>query len=307
MNQFERTIPDPDEINLLEYVYALLRSKWFILIITVIGYGTGTFLAIKKGPVYIADAVIAPRETDNQTTPNISGLGIFGGMVASQLNMSGSASLDKISLILESRTFHAEIVEKKNLIPIIFKDNWDSTKNSWKAEFIPPKSIISGGIVKSMLKTEIKKNGVMELKVTAKDSLASFLILNAYLDYLDTYIRSNVQKDAKENKDYLESQLITIIDPLVRTKLQELIAKEVEKMMVVSKQAFRVLDTVMVQKSFKEKRLFPLIGAGAAFFLITIIVVLIHAFRSSPKSETDQLLITRIKSELWRLPLFKAK
>lgn len=300
-------LPDPDEINLLEYVYAIIRNKWIILLITLAGLGTGYYLAIKKGPVYIADAVIAPREVENQSTPSLSGLGIFGGMVASQLNISGNASLEKINLILDSRSFHAEIVEKKLLLPLLFSKSWDTVSNTWQEQFKPPEPIVAGGMAKTLLKTEMQKNGTLLLKITTKDSLNSYKILSAYLEYLDQFIRTGIQKDAKENRDYLEQQMISIIDPLIRTKLQELIAKEVEKMMVVSKEAFRILDNPLVVKSYKEKRLFPLIGGGAAFFMITFLVIIVHAFGSSPKTDEDKLLINRIKAELFRLPLFKSR
>lgn len=293
---------DSDEINLLEYLYVIVKNKWLIIGLTIVGFIGGYVSALIKGPVYIADAVIAPKESESVKTPDLSGLGMFGGVVASQLNIGGNASLDKIDLILDSRSFSAELVETKDLLPLLFSEYRDSTKNTWIEKFKPPEYIDAGGYLRGkFLKKETKKNGTMTIKIENKDSLVSHTILTAYLEYLDSYIRKNVQEEAKENRDYLENQIINVSDPLLRAKFQELIAKEVEKMMVVSKEAFRVIDNVYTYKSFREKRLFPLIFAFGMFFLGLLSVVIHHAFSSGNKTKEDHVLIENIKKELFRI------
>ncbi len=292
---------DPDEINLLEYFYVLVKNKWLIIGLTILGFIGGRVAARLKGPVCIADAVIAPKETESVQTPNLSGLGMFGGMVASQLNIGGNASLDKIELLLDSRKFNAELVEKMDLLPVLYYDFWDTVNNKWVNEYKPPKFLSAGGYAKSFLEKEIKKNGTMNIKVEHEDSLTTFKILSAYLEHLDIYIRTNVQENAKENRDYLENQLLGVTDPLLRAKMQELIAKEVEKMMVVSKEAFQIVDDVYVYKTFKEKKLFPLVFAFGLFFLSVLFVVFKHALFSAEKNEEDKNLIEKIKKEFFRI------
>lgn len=293
---------DPDEINLLEYFYVLVKNKWLIIGLTLLGFIGGYIAALMKGPVYFADAVIAPKEAESVQTPNLSGLGMFGGMVASQLNIGGNASLDKIDLILNSRKFNTEIVTEKKLAPIVFSEYWDSSNNNWIQGFEEPKPISTGGYIKGeFLKKEINKNNTMTISIEHEDSLVTFKLLSTYLEYLDEFIRTNVQDDAKENRDYLENQLQEVIDPLLRTKIQELIAKEVEKMMVVSKEAFQIVDDVFVYKSFKEKKLFPLVFAFGLFFLSVLFVVFRHALFSAEKNEDDKNLIEKIKKEIFRI------
>ena len=115
-------VHDPDEINLLEYIYALVKNKWLIIGLTVAGFAGGYFLALLKGPTWVADAVIAPKEAENQKQPNLSSFGAFGGLVANQLNIGGNASLDKIELLLDSRDFNARLIERYNLLPEMQED-----------------------------------------------------------------------------------------------------------------------------------------------------------------------------------------
>jgi len=297
---------DPDEINLLEYFYVLVKNKWLIIGLTILGFIGGYITAKIIGPKYVADAVIAPRESESVKTPDISGLGMFGGMVMSQLNIGGNASLDKIDLILDSRKFNGEVVEKKELSPLVFPEQWDTVNNRWIEGFEAPKYVSVGEYIKSkFLDKEINKNNTMTIKVVHEDSLTSYKILEAYLEYLDAFIREDVQKEAKENRDYLENQLMSVTDPLLRSKIQELIAKEVEKMMVVSKEAFKIIDPVFTYKAFKEKKLFPLVFAFGLFFLTVLFLVFKHAFVSADKTEGDKVLMDDIRREIGRLPFRK--
>jgi LPS O-antigen subunit length determinant protein (WzzB/FepE family) len=298
---------DPDEINLLEYLYAIIHRKWLILGITLIGLILGLVGAIVKGPTWIAEVLIAPKESESQKAPSFAGLGALGGLVASQLNIGGNASLDKIDLITDSREFNAQLVEKDSLLPDIYKNKyrkeykkqWDTTQNKWKPEFEQPKFLDMGDMVKGYLKKTTNKNNTMTIKIQSKDSTFTINLANKYVSFLNDYIKTNVQSDAKENVEYLEKQLDGIADPLLREKLQSLIADEIEKEMVVSKEAFRVVDPVYMSKTFKEKKLFPLVFGFGLFFLSCLIVVFIHAFSSFDKTEEDKKLLEKIRKELF--------
>ena len=298
---------DPDEINLLEYIYALVKRKRLIIGLTLIGFALGFVAALIKGPTWVAEAVIAPKETDTQKGPNLSRLGALGGIVASQLNLGGNASLEKIALILDSREFGAKLIEKYSLLPTIYKCQlpkvyrkyWNASQNIWKQDFVQPNPLEMGDFLKTKyLRKATNKNNTMTVKIQSRDSAFTNNLATMYMDYLNEYIKTSVQGEAKENVAYLENQLVSIADPLLREKIQGLIANEIEKEMVVSKEAFRVVDPVYLSKAFKEKKLFPLVFSFGLFFLSCLIIVFIHAFASSDKTEEDRDLIEKIKKEL---------
>jgi len=97
------------------------------------------------------------------------------------------------------------------------------------------------------------------LSIQSKDSMFTSTLATVYLDYLNEYIRTKVQTEAKENVEYLDTQLVSIADPLLRTKILGLLASEIEKKMVVSREAFKVADPLYLHKNFKEKKLFPIV------------------------------------------------
>jgi LPS O-antigen subunit length determinant protein (WzzB/FepE family) len=302
-----QTPRDPDEINLLEYVYVLVKNKWWIIGFTVLGLVAGYVAALVKGPTWVAEVIIAPHETESQKTPSLAGLGALGGLVASQLNFGGNASLDKIDLILDSREFGAKLIDHYSLLPTIYKyewpkvyqKSWDFSQNTWKADFIQPKPLYMGSFIKSKIKKTTNKNNTMTLDIKSRDSTFSINLANNYIEYLNEFIKSNVQTDARENVSYLEKQLVAISDPLLREKIQGLIANEIEKEMVVSKEAFRIVDPVYLTKTFKEKKLYPLVFGFGLFFMICLVLVFGQAFSSAEKTEEDRQLLDKIKSEMF--------
>jgi hypothetical protein len=297
---------DPDEINLLEYIYALVRHKKLILGLTLFGLVAGYVAALIKGPTWIAEAVIAPREAESQKTPSFAGFGALGGIVASQLNLGGNASLEKIDLILDSREFGAKLIEKYSLLPALYRyqwpkayrKHWNQSQNAWMPTFIPPKPLEMGNFLKGkFLKKITKKNNTMTIRIASRDSTFSINLANRYVEFLNEYIKISVQSDARENVDYLETKLDSIPDPLLREKIQDLIANEIEKEMVVSKEAFRVADPVYLERNFSEKKLYPLVFALGLFFMIVMLVVFGHAFSSAEKTEEDRKLMEKISVE----------
>ena len=286
----------------------LVKNKWWIIGAAVFGLVLGYGLALKKGPRYVAEAVIAAKENENSKTPNLSSFGALSGLVASQLNISANPGLDKIDLILGSRKFNAELIEKYDLLPMLTKvqspnvyAKWfDTTKNAWNDSFVKPNLLLVGaGLSGGILKKEINKNNTMTIKIECKDSTFSDTLLAKYLEYLNAYIKTSVQNDARENVSYLETQIMTVVDPLLREKIQTLIANELEKEMMVSKEAFKVVDPPIRSLQFKQKKLFPIVFGAGLSFLVVLLVIIAHALATGQKTEEDRVLIRKIRKSLF--------
>jgi LPS O-antigen subunit length determinant protein (WzzB/FepE family) len=305
--QNSQLLSDPDEINLLEYIYVLVKNKWWIISAVILGLVLGYVAAIVKGPKYVAEAVIAAKENESSKSPNLSSFGALSGLVASQLNISANPGLDKIDLILGSRKFGAELVEKYNLLPMIIKMQnpkayqkyYDTTRNDWNDSFVKPNMLLVGAGLSGFLKKQINSNNTMKLMIESKDSTFSDTLLSKYLEYLNIYIKANVLADAQENVSYLEKQLVTVADPLLREKLQTLIANELEKQMVVSKEAFKIVDPAIRTLQFKQKKLYPVVFAIGFSFISVLIILVLYVLSNSQK--TDKELIKSIKSSLLKL------
>lgn len=301
--------PVSDEINLLEYIYVLAKRKWWIIGSVIIGLLSGYGLAIIKGPTWISEVVIAAKESDSPKMSNIAGFGAFGGIVASQLNIAVNPGLDKIDLILGSRKFGSEVIEMNNLLPLVYKNSWpkeyrkyfNTLKNSWSENFVEPNPLkIGGHIRKEYLKKVTNKNNTMNIRFESKDSLFSDTLLSLYLNYLNSYIQTSVQTEARENLIYLENQLMTTSDPLLREKLQSMIASEVEKSMLVSNEAFKIVDPQYTFKDSMNKKIYPLAFSSILFILTTFIIIFHHTLTNKQRTGEDEKWIKGIRREMIR-------
>jgi hypothetical protein len=77
--------------------------------------------------------------------------------------------------------------------------------------------------------------------------------------------------------------------------------------MVVSKEAFRIADPLFLSKTFKENGLYPKVFALGLFFLTGFLIVIMHAFASSVKTEEDKQFIEKLKREIFTFPLRKKR
>ena len=298
-----------DEINLLEYIYVLIKHKKLIASLTLAALVLGYVAALIKGPTWVAETEIAPKERESQKSTSLADLGALGGLVASQLNIEGNASLNLMDMILDSRDFGARLIDRCSLLPVIYKYQWpkaykkywDQSHNAWKDGFVQPKLLAMGGFIKSkyLQKTKDAKKNTLVLKIQSKDSSFTINLATMYVDYLSDYIKTKVQTEAKENVAYLDTQLVGIVDPLLRGKVLGLIANEIEKEMVVSREAFKVIDPVYLHARFKEILLFPFVFGLGMFLITCFITVFIHSFSSAGKTKEDAFFIEQIKKELF--------
>jgi hypothetical protein len=309
------SIPE-DEINLLELLYVLVRYKTVIIVFSVLGLAGGYFAAKQKGPTYTANALLVAKEAEGTRSSNLSSaLGALGGF-AGGLNIMGNPGLGKLELYLGSREFNAELIEKYDLLPDMFKfapkrktskvyeQYYDTINGKWRDNFKSPTPVqMAGFLTGAYVNNEVDvKKSTLSVSVKSRDSTFSYTVLSYCIEHLDYYIKRDVQNDAKSNVDYLESQLFTIADPLLREKIQGMIASEIEKAMIVSREAFKVVDKPFCQVGFKEKKIYPLIGALGMFLLVSALVIFLHQiFGAGNTNPESKRWVDMIKSQLLKI------
>ena len=300
---------DPDEVNLLEYVLVLVKHKKLIIVLTFLGIVFGFIAALIKGPTWVAETVVSPKEKESFQSTSLAELGALGGLVASQFNVEGNASMNIMETILDSRDFGAQLIKRYSLLPIIFKHQWpkiykkywDFSRNAWKPSFVQPSLLAMGDIIKGkyIIKTKDGKKNVLTIKIQSTDSSFTADLSTKYVEYLNEYIKAKVQTEARDNVAYLDSQLVNVADPLLRGKILGLIANELEKEMVVSREAFKIIDPVYLYKRFNEKKTFPLVFGLGMFLITSFITVFIYSFASLGKFKRSAPFIEQIKQELF--------
>ena len=147
----------------------------------------------------------------------------------------------------------------------------------------------------------------MTIRIESPDSLLSDTVLTSCMRHLNYYIRKRVQTEVKDNITFLNHQLVSVSDPLIKEKILSLLASEVEKEMLVSQDVYKLIDSKYVYWQYKEKMLYPILFGIIAFIISTLFVVIKHALFSGQLTENDRTIMSLISESLNFLPKKKSR
>ena len=226
-------------VDILAYMWK--QRKWLygtVFVFLILGIVTSYLIH----PVYYAEALISPKSTQRGNDP-LSQLRSF------QLGI-GDPDFNKMGILLTSYEMSEKIVKDHNLAPILFPEEWDSEKKTWKdPETKPNQRKAAEELNKHLVvETDTRKN-VMRVGIRFYDSSWTPILVNYFTSALNEKMRFDVVNDANVNRQYLEAQLDVTADPILAQKLKDLIGYQIEKAMLVNSQSIDVLTKPLVPKT----------------------------------------------------------
>ena len=127
--------PD-DEINILDYWHVIWKRKFLILILMLAAVFTTAAVSIQMTNIYQSAAVISPV-SGKEGGGGLSAIAQqFGGLPGISLPGSASSSSEILNLI-KSNVLREKVIEKYNLLPLLFHEKWSIEKKSWKVDKAP--------------------------------------------------------------------------------------------------------------------------------------------------------------------------
>jgi len=313
-----RRQPEPpdyesDEISLLDLFMVLVRRKWLIIGLVFLSGVAAGLISLFMTNAYRSEATIAPRQAEQSGNKVLSGaLGGLGGIVMNEIGLGGGGEVDKIEVLLKSRQLAQLVVEKHNLMPLLFEDQWDHQKKAWKENPAPTLQDAHKLFSKELLKViRDRKTDVLTVSIEHKNPEFARSIVSYYLTELSEGLRAKVLKDAEENRRFLTEQLDRTTDPLMREKIYNMLAKEIEKDTFARAQTFYgfyVLDPPIspdLNKKVKPRRsMICILSAVVAFFVAVFLAFFLEYLHRLKTEEPDRyqqlkdsLRLRRRKSE----------
>jgi uncharacterized protein involved in exopolysaccharide biosynthesis len=315
---------EEDEINLLDLFIVLLKHKVMIFSVVLLAGILAIVISLRMPNIYRSEITIAPttQEKTSGALSALGGLGGFGAMIASDMGIGATGSLEQFDVVLKSRELTNNIVRKYNLMPILFEKSWDAVNKRWKVEDPSALQNLSDSIkgilgirpdkkknennpftqeevfqaVHELLKiTPDKKQNVMRLGFELKDPVLAQAILNYYVVGLSEFLRQQTLTDAAAQQAQLAQQLAKTIDPMLKNRLYELIAKQIEKETLAKVQryySFNIIDPAFVpEKKFKPKRAqICLLSVVVAFFIAIFLAFFLEYLHNMRENEDPERL-----------------
>lgn len=264
--------PDPDEINLLDYWRVIWGGKILLLLIVIVSSFTTAFVSLRMPNIYQATATITPIV--NQGAGGLPSLTQqLGGLAG--ISFPNPPLSSEIINLLKSNILREKIIEKYNLLTILFSEQWDEEKKTWKKgkrnklnlEF--PLQKLTRAIAPGNPKDTIKKNdaphiwdglrrlnsivkvnnnvreNTITISVDFPDPVMAAKMTNYFLTTLNDYMTSEAKRVARINMKYLEQQVDKTADPFIKQKIYTLIAQQIETSMMAEVKenfAFKIID-----------------------------------------------------------------
>ncbi len=298
---------EEEEIDLYELFQVLVRRKKIIFLIIILGTFLGLCIALFSPNVYRSYAIIQPSEAPKY--PSLGPLSSLGELAG--ISMPTSAGTAEIITLLKAQQVREEMIKKYNLLPILFPDKWDPEKKEWKKPkkgiswFIKnllflPRTLLSGlaekihkspstraGTTNSYIPdiddglqklksvysiSQDRKLGTIKISADFYDPKLASWMVEILLQTLKDYISREAIITAEKNLEMLREELPKVGDPLLRQKLQTLMAKNIETKVMAKVNrdfAFKILEYPRPpDKRYKPKRsLIVMVSLVSSVFL----------------------------------------
>ena len=302
-----------DEINLLELWQVIWKRRKLVarivaacVVLTVVG-------SLLMTNIYESKAVIMTVEAKSSGGGGMAAaLAAMGGGLGGMIGTPESASASEISMLLNSNILREKIINEYKLLPILFSDQWDEEKKTWKKGgfSLNPLTYVSKLItaVKPADKKAVKKDpgvpdiydGLRALEkiisiqnvkgkgLVSKDTTINIAaqfedpviatnLVNYFVAALNDYMSREAKRVAAINKKYLEEQLLLNSDPLIKQKIYTMIAQQVETAMMAEVKenfSFKVIDPPMVpDQKIKPKRAQMVVLSFVVSLFLAVFVV----------------------------------
>jgi uncharacterized protein involved in exopolysaccharide biosynthesis len=307
---------EEDEIDLLELWNVIWQGKWLIMGFTIFCTLITVFVTLYVLPVtYKSEAVLMP-------TASQSGMGKLAGLLGNiplPFDLPEGKKNDNILTFLTSRNLKQRLIEKYNLLPILYKDIWNEQKQTWEIDDPEDKPSVVKAIQEELLDdiyqvSQNKKTNLITISWESEDPKFAALMLERIINELQHYLDNEYESDAKREREFVEKQLEKATEELefwerqvpsksltlskiTRERLAaQTVYTELRKQLELAKIAeakelitFKVLDPPFVpEKKYKPKRtLICAVTMVTSGFLAIFLVFFIRFIKSARMEKKD--------------------
>ena len=284
---------DEDEIDLIELIRTFLQAWKTIVGITIVCVGLAVAYALNSPEVFKAETLLAPAQEEKSGAS--SALSQFGGLAAmAGVTIPADSNVERVLATLKTRVFLKKFIEEKNLLPLIFEDNWDKSSKSWieiegQEEFTSEDGII---LLRGAIGVDQDKAGLITLSISWKDPAVAAQWANDLVKQLNEQLREQAIADSKKRVGYLEQELAKTTLQDMRAILYNLLESEKQKAMLANVNedfALEVIDPAVAPETREKpkRKLIVAIGGVCGGFLGVFAVFFAQFLQKlkSPNSE----------------------
>jgi uncharacterized protein involved in exopolysaccharide biosynthesis len=289
-----RDAPYADDAIFLPQLFRMLRRyKWTVALTTFLCVAVAVAAAFLMRPVYRGEVVFAPA--GQEAEGGLAGLSGQLGSLASFAGLdAGTGQLkDQALAILQSRAFTQEIIERENLLPLLFEDRWDAANSTWLPDADEPTLGDAFELFEDIRKvSEDRITGIITLAIDWRDRELAARWANLLVSEINNRVRREAISEAEESIGYLQDELGRTSTVELRQALYGMLETQLNRIMVANvkvEYVFDVIDPAVVPDEDKfvapRRALILILGVSFGVLLGLAIAAIRHA--ASLASEED--------------------
>lgn len=248
----ENRVSEPgadDVMDLRLLVQRLLKRRWlFACTVFLISALFATY-AMTRESVYRASVVLAPAAGGAGQSAMGAMLGQLGGLAAlAGVSLGGDGSeVEEALAVLRSREFTESFIESENLIPVLFRSDWDAQAGQWREGMDPPTPAQAFRYFDQSVRRIIqsRNTGLIVLEIDWFDPEQAARWANVLVTRLNSEMRDRAIGEADRSVEFLKRELAGTDVVEIRQSINRLVEAQVNQRMLANvneEYAFRVID-----------------------------------------------------------------
>ena len=275
-------VDQAEAMTLRDLWQVLWRGRWPIVGLAAAFAALAVVYVLIAAPWYEAKVLLAPAE-ERSTEDALAGLGGLVGLTG--ISVGAKDNSEAIATI-ESRDFTRAFIQERNLMPVLFPDEWDEAAGRWKAADPADAPDLREGVrffsEKVRRVEEDKATGLVTLTVAWTDPTLAADWANDQARRLNAVMRARALAEAQRNFDFLQKELAGASIVTLQLSIGRLLDAELQKLMLArgnEEFAFRVLDNAEPPDlpSWPRRVLLPVLMCLIGGVLGVAIVTIRHA------------------------------
>ena len=274
-----------DEIRLVDLWRVIWDGRWWILAVAVLGAVSGIVAASVITPVYRAQVLMVPANAEERTGGLAALAGQLGSIAAlAGVNLVTDDNTAESIAILSSRAFTEQFIERHNLMPALFPDEWDDAKESWNVTDPADKPTLWRGF--QLFDQSIRvvsqdvETGLVTLTIDWVDPQVARDWANDLVSDVNEHMRKRAIEQSKRSINFLRDQLQDTTEVELRAAVFGLMEAEMKNAMlstVRTEYAFEVIDpAVAPEKRYWPNRMLLTVVGFSAGLLFGVLLVFIR-------------------------------
>ena len=271
------------DVDLLNYIYAVFDAKWFILLVAIITGSLSMLYATSLPETYqgVVRVDVIDISDPGGVRPDSRQMQESIGMLEYDFLLRAKKEnyIQKVLAHLRSKQFTRRFLDSYNIYRYIYPKDWNNTTSAWNSGFVLDKGLAQKTFMSDLIViAHATETDLVAVKIIDSDPAVAAQLANLYVYAFNEYMREQALAKVDEKFRYLEKTL----DQTGATEIQQMLFRLMEAQTAVAMLAngrneyiLEVLDPAVspYTRYSPNRKLICILGAVAGLLLSTSLVM----------------------------------